>query len=136
MNFFLPLYQRKLSLMQAAAPRATLRCLHESDGFSLFLGEAAQAAKLGIGTVEDKADEPLIDDPVLRLFIPLDQMPRFIEAATTVHSVALIDAMSADKVHAARHVMYAYFPKVSKTGVMVRPNGSILQVPEEKDFWN
>lgn len=117
MNFFLPIYQRKLALMQAAAPRATLRCLHDADGFHLFLSEAAQAGKLGIGRLENKADDPLMDEPVLQLFVPFDQMQRFIEAATSSHSVALIDVMSADRVHAARHVVYAYFPR--------RPQGNV-----------
>jgi len=116
MNFFPHLFKSKLDTMQAAAPRATLHLLHESNGFTVFLGEAAAAQKVSkLGVLTDYAQDVLLDDPVLHLFVPLEHTIKFVEEVTTTHSVALVDVILADKVHAARYVMYAYFPRKQAT---------------------
>ena len=127
-NFFLSLLKPKLDTMRAAAPRATLRLLHESNGFSAYLSEAAAAHKVcPLGTLTDHAETPVLDEPVLQLFIPMEQMVRFVEEVTASQSVALVDVILADKVHAARYVQYAYFPKKLK---LAPPNNS-----DDPDFW-
>ena len=45
MSFFKSVFTDKLAAMRAAATRATLRMLHESNGFSLFLDEDAPNGK-------------------------------------------------------------------------------------------
>lgn len=112
MNFFHSLFKSKLDAMRAAAPRATIHALHESNGFSIYLDEATAVRKVTqLGTFTDHAEDVLLDDPVPVLFIPLEQAVRFTEEVTAHHSVALVDVILADKVHAARYVMYAYFAK-------------------------
>lgn len=142
MNFFLPLLKSKLTAMQAAAPRATLHLLHESNGFSAYLGEAAAAQKVSqIGTLTDHAEDVLMDDPVLHLFIPLEHMVRFVEEVTSAHSVALVDVILADKVHAARYQMYAYFPRKQVASKVVQEwcQKTEVDLSGEKDadadFW-
>ncbi len=111
MNFFHSLLKSKLDAMRAAAPRATLHMLHESNGFLVCLGEAAAARKVSqLGVITDHADD-ILDDSVLALHVPLEDAVRFVEEVTATHSVAMVDVMLADKVHAARYVMYGYFPK-------------------------
>ena len=46
MNFFLPLFKSKLDAMRAAAPRASIHLLHESNGFSIYLDEATTVRKV------------------------------------------------------------------------------------------
>lgn len=112
MNFFHSLFKSKLDAMRAAAPRATIHALHESNGFSIYLDEATAACRVTqLGTLTDHAEDVLLDDPVPVLFVPLEQAVRFVEEVTASHSVALVDVILADKVHAARYVMYAYFAK-------------------------
>lgn len=129
MNFFHSLFKSKLDAMRAAAPRATIHALHESNGFSIYLDEAAKVHKLlpQFGTFTDHAEDVLLDDPVPVLFIPLEQAVRFTEEVTAHHSVALVDVILADKVHAARYVMYAYFAK--KMPLLQAVNST------EADFW-
>lgn len=111
MNFFKTLFTEKLAAMRAAAPRATLRMLHESNGFSLYLDEAAAARKVSqLGTLTDHAED-ILEDSVPVLFIPLEQTIKFVEEVTLAHSVALVDVALANRVNNARHTMYAYFPK-------------------------
>jgi len=112
MNFFLSLFRSKLDNLRAAAPRASIRLLHESNGFSAYLDETAAVRKVTqLGTLEDKSEEIFIDAPVLTLFVPLDQMVRFMDEVTAHHSVALVDVLLPTKEDKARYVMYAYFPK-------------------------
>ena len=149
MNFFLPLFKSKLDAMRAAAPRATLHLLHESNGFSAYLGEAAAVQKafpkLDCGTITDHAEDVLMDDPVLHLFVPMEYMVRFVEEITSVHSVALVDVILADKVHTARYVMYAYFARRQQTTntdlTHFNPGPEALQImaggkyAPDPDFW-
>jgi len=115
MNFFLSLFRSKLDNLRAAAPRASIRLLHESNGFSAYLDETAAVRKVTqLGTLEDKSEEIFIDAPVLTLFVPLDQMVRFMDEVTAHHSVALVDVLLPTKEDKARYVMYAYFPRRSK----------------------
>jgi hypothetical protein len=117
MNFFHSLFKSKLDAMRAAAPRATIHLLHESNGFSIYLDEATAVRHVTqLGTLTDHAEDVLLDNPVSVLFIPLEQCVKFIEEVTASHSVALVDVILADKVHAARYVMYAYFPRCSRLG--------------------
>ena len=113
MNFFHQLHKSKLDAMRAAAPRATPHLLHESNGFSAYLSEAAAAQKVcpQIGTITNHAEDDILDEPVLHLFIPMEQMVRFVEEVTASQSVALVDVILADRVHAARYAQYAHFPK-------------------------
>ena len=112
MNFFLPLFRSKLDAMRAAAPRATLHLLHESNGFFAYLNEAAAAQKASqLGKLTNYAEDVVLDDPVEELFIPLEHMMKFVEEVTSTHSVALMDVILADRVHAARYQMYAYSPR-------------------------
>lgn len=114
MNFFKTIFTEKLAAMRAAAPRATLRMLHESNGFSLYLDEAAAARKVSqLGTLTDHAED-ILEDSVPVLFIPLEQTIKFVEEVTLLHSVAFVDVALANCVHNARHTMYAYFPKRAK----------------------
>jgi len=123
MNFFHSLFKSKLDAMRAAAPRATLHLLHESNGFSVYLGEAAAAHKVTqLGTLTDHAEDVLMDDPVLHLFVPLEHAVKFVDEVTGTHSVALVDVILADKVHAARYVMYAYFPRKAKGDIATLQN--------------
>lgn len=118
MNFFHSLFKSKLDAMRAAAPRATIHALHESNGFSIYLDEATAVRKVTqLGTFTDHAEDVLLDDPVPVLFIPLEQAVRFTEEVTAHHSVALVDVILADKVHAARYVMYVYFAKKVNAGI-------------------
>ena len=111
MNFFKTLFASKLDALKAAAPRATLRMSHESDGFSLYMGEAVEARKLSqLGTLTDHAED-VLEDSVPVLFVPLEQMMKFVEEVTAHHSVAFVDVVLANRVNNARHTMYAYFPK-------------------------
>lgn len=111
MNFFKTIFTEKLAAMRAAAPRATLRMLHESNGFSLYLDEAAAARKASqLGTLTDHAED-ILEDSVPILFIPLEQTLKFVEEVTAHHSVAFVDVCLANRVNNARHTMYAYFPK-------------------------
>jgi hypothetical protein len=142
MNFFHFLFKSKLDAMQAAAPRATLHLLHESNGFTVFLGEAAAAQKVSkLGVLTDYAQDVLLDDPVLHLFVPLEQAVKFVEEVTTTHSVALVDVILADKVHAARYVMYAYFPRKNLllSNAPVFEDDLVVLLPlkakEKDDFW-
>jgi hypothetical protein len=130
MNFFHALFQSKLAAMQAAAPRATLHLLHESNGFSVYLHEAAAARKATeLGMLTDHAEDVLMDEPVLKLFVPLEHTIKFVEEVTAHHSVALVDVILADKVHAARYVGYAYFPREAQTPVKVAEKDTA------EDFW-
>jgi hypothetical protein len=136
MNFFHKLFQSKLAAMQAAAPRATLHLLHESNGFSLYLSEAAAAQKVSqLGALTDHAEDVLMDDPVLHLFIPLEHAIKFVEEVTSTHSVALVDVILADKVHAARYVTYAYFPRKAPELPKYAQNPSIQEMEANDDFW-
>jgi len=111
MTFFKTLFTEKLAAMRAAAPRATLRMLHESNGFSLYLDEAVAARKVSqLGTLTDHAED-ILEDSVPVLFVPLEQTIKFVEEVTLTHSVAFVDVTLANRVHNARHTMYAYFPK-------------------------
>jgi len=112
-SFFHQLHKTKLDAMRAAAPRATLHLLHESNGFSAYLSEAAAAQKVcpQFGTITNHAEDEILDEPVLHLFIPMEQMERFVEEMAASQSVALVDVILPGKVHAARYVQYAYFPK-------------------------
>jgi hypothetical protein len=111
MNFFKSIFTDKLAAMRAAAPRATLHMLHESNGFSLYLDEAAAARKVSqLGTLADYAED-ILEDSIPTLFIPLEQTMKFVEEVTAVHSVAFVDVCLANRVNNARHTMYAYFPK-------------------------
>ncbi len=111
MNFFKTIFTEKLAAMRAAAPRATLRMLHESNGFSLYLDEAAAARKASqLGTLTDHAED-ILEDSAPILFIPLEQTLKFVEEVTAHHSVAFVDVCLANRVNNARHTMYAYFPK-------------------------
>lgn len=111
MTFFKTLFTEKLAAMRAAAPRATLHMLHESNGFSLYLDEASAACKVSqLGTLTDHAED-ILEDSVPVLFIPLEQTIKFVEEVTAHHSVAFVDVASANRVNNARHMMYAYFPK-------------------------
>jgi len=111
MNFFKTIFTEKLAAMRAAAPRATLRMLHESNGFSLYLDEAAAARKLSqLGTLTNHVED-ILEDSVPVLFIPLEQTIKFVEEVTAHHSVAFVDVCLANRVNNARHTMYAYFPK-------------------------
>lgn len=141
-NFFLPLHRSKLDAMRAAAPRANLHLLHESDGFSTFLEEAAAARKhTEIGVLEDKADEPFIDPPVLKLFVPFDQMQAFCEAVSHALSVALVDVSLPTKRDNARYVAYAFLPKKPEVRKL-HTDGPVVQMraPQEKlhadNFWD
>lgn len=140
MNYFLPIYRSKLTHMRAASPRANLHLLHESDGFSLFLEEAAAARKVTeIGVLSDKADEPFIDPPVLHLFVPLDQMKAFCEAVSTAHSVALIDVLLPTKRDTARYVEYAYLPRRLENimaEITPAPVKDMVRLAEKPDFWD
>jgi hypothetical protein len=114
MTFFKSIFTEKLAAMRAAAPRATLRMLHESNGFSLFLDEAAAARKVSqLGTLTDYAED-ILEDGTPTLFIPLEQTMKFVDEVTAVHSVAFVDVCLANRVNNARHTMYAYFPKRAK----------------------
>jgi N-acetyl-gamma-glutamylphosphate reductase len=111
MTFFKSIFTDKLAALRAAAPRATLRMLHESNGFSLFLDEAAAARKVSqLGTLTDYAED-ILEDGTPTLFIPLEQTMKFVDEVTAVHSVAFVDVCLANRVNNARHTMYAYFPK-------------------------
>ena len=111
MSLFKNLFTEKLAAMRAAAPRATLHMLHESNGFSLYLDEAAAARKVSqLGTLTDHAED-ILEDSVPVLFIPLEQTIKFVEEVTAHHSVAFVDVALANRVNNARHTMYAYFPK-------------------------
>lgn len=111
MTFFKTIFTEKLAAMRAAAPRATLHMLHESNGFSLYLDEAAAARKLSqLGALTDHAED-ILEDSVPILFIPLEQTIKFVEEVTAVHSVAFVDVTLANRVNNARHTMYAYFPR-------------------------
>ncbi len=113
MTFFKTLFNEKLVAMRTAAPRATLHMLHESNGFSLYLDEAAAARKVSqLGTLTDHAED-ILEDSVPVLFIPLEQTIKFVEEVTAHHSVAFVDVALANRVNNARHTMYAYFPKRS-----------------------
>jgi len=111
MKFFKSLFTEKLAAMRAAAPRATLHMLHESNGFSLYLDEATAARKLSqFGTLTDYAED-VLEDSVPTLVVPLDQTVKFVEEVTAQHSVAFVDVTLANRLNTARHTMYAYFPK-------------------------
>lgn len=111
MNFFKTIFTEKLAAMRAAAPRATLHMLHESNGFSLYLDEAAAARKLSqLGALTDHAED-ILEDSVLVLFVPLEQTIKFVEEVTLTHSVAFVDVCLANRVNNARHTMYAYFSR-------------------------
>ena len=111
MTFFKTLFTEKLVAMRTAAPRATLRMLHESNGFSLYLDEAVAARRVSqLGTLTDHAED-ILEDSVPVLFIPLEQTVKFVEEVTAHHSVAFVDVCLANRVNNARHTMYAYFPK-------------------------
>jgi len=126
MTFFKSIFTDKLAAMRAAAPRATLRMLHESNGFSLFLDEAATARKASqLGTLTDYAED-VLEDSVPTLFIPLEHVMKFVEEVTATHSVAFVDVVLATRVNAARHTMYAYFPKRVKAPESKKPSD---------DFW-
>ena len=123
MNIVLPFFKSKLDAMRAAAPRATLHLLHESNGFSAYLGEAAAVQKISqLGTFTDHAEDVLMDDPVLHLFVPLECMVKFVEEVTAHRSVALMDVILATKVNAAKYVMYGWFPRCSRSGVVLTRN--------------
>lgn len=114
MTIFKALFTEKLASMRAAAPRATLHMLHESNGFSLYLDEAVAARKVSqLGTLTDHAED-ILEDGVPVLFIPLEQTIKFVEEMTAHHSVAFVDVALANQVNNARHTMYAYFPKRAK----------------------
>lgn len=142
MNFFHHLFKTKLAAIQAAAPRATIRMFHESEGFSVFLDEAAKCAEItGIGRMEDHAED-VLEASVLRLFVPLAEAVQFVEAVTQHHSVAMVDVALANKVNAAQHVMYAYFPRKPKSYVeaLADLGESIKLEPppakeDDSDFW-
>jgi site-specific DNA-methyltransferase (adenine-specific) len=126
MTFFKSIFTDKLAAMRAAAPRANLRMLHESNGFSLFLDEAATARKASqLGTLTDYAED-VLEDSVPKLFIPLEHAMKFVEEATATHSVAFVDVVLATRINAARHTMYAYFPKRVKAPESKKPSD---------DFW-
>jgi hypothetical protein len=139
-NFFHQLFKTKLAAIQAAAPRATIRMFHESEGFSVYLDEAAKCAEItGIGRMEDHAED-VLEASVLRLFVPLADAVQFVEAVTQHHSVAMVDVALANRVNAAQHVMYAYFPwKVKSRIEDVDDLGSIKLSPpakeDDSDFW-
>lgn len=148
MSLFKNLFTEKLAAMRATAPRATLHMLHESNGFSLYLDEAAAARKVSqLGTLTDHAED-ILEDSVPVLFIPLEQTMKFVEEVTAHHSVAFVDVALANRVHNARHTMYAYFPRqvVVPTWTLPMPVNVGEQVfvrrkkaPESKnvddDFW-
>lgn len=111
MNFFHNLFKSKLDAMRAAAPRASIHLLHESNGFSIYLDEATAVRKVTqLGVLTDHAED-ILEETVPVLFVPLESMVRFVEEVTAYHSVGLVDVVLADKVHAARYVMYAHFGK-------------------------
>jgi len=111
MNFFHSLFKSKLDAMRAAAPRASIHLLHESNGFSIYLDEATAVRKVTqLGVLTDHAED-ILEETVPVLFVPLEQCIKFVEEVTAHHSVGLVDVILADKVHAARYVMYAYFLK-------------------------
>lgn len=110
-NFFHSLFKSKLDAMRAAAPRASVHLLHESNGFSIYLDEATAVRKITqLGVLTDHAED-ILEETVPVLFIPLEQCVRFVEEMTPHHSVGLVDVILADKVNNARYVMYAYFGK-------------------------
>ncbi len=101
--------------MRAAAPRASIHLLHESNGFSVYLDEAAAVRKITqLGTLTDHAED-ILEETVPVLFIPLEQCVKFVEEVIPYHSVGLVDVILADKVNNARYVMYAYFGKKLST---------------------
>jgi hypothetical protein len=51
---------------------------------------------------------------------------KFVEEATATHSVAFVDVVLATRINAARHTMYAYFPKRVKAPESKKPSD---------DFW-
>jgi hypothetical protein len=116
--------------------------LHESNGFSLYLDEAAAARKVSqLGTLTDYAED-ILEDSIPTLFIPLEQTMKFVEEVTVVHSVAFVDVCLANRVNNARHTMYAYFPKRVITAVAtMRGFGSEQRLEEleikksSDDFW-
>ncbi len=115
MNFFHNLFKPKLDAMRAAAPRASVHLLHESNGFSVYLDEATAVRKITqLGTLTDHAED-ILEETVPVLFIPLEQCVKFVEEVTAFHSVGLVDVILADKVNNARYVMYAYFGKKLST---------------------
>lgn len=117
MNFFHELFKSKLDSMRAAAPRASIHLLHESNGFSIYLDEATTMRKVTqLGTLTDHAED-ILEETVPVLFIPLEQCVRFVEEVTAFHSVGLVDVILADKVHAARYVMYAHFARRTGEGL-------------------
>ncbi len=128
MTFFKSVFTDKLAAMRAAAPRATLRMLHESNGFSLFLDEAATARKVSqLGTLTDYAED-VLEDSIPTLFIPLEHVMKFVEEVSSTHSVAFVDVCLANRVNNARHTMYAYFPKRAGVPVVAKKESS-------DDFW-
>lgn len=127
MNFFLSIFKPKLDAMRAAAPRASIHLLHESNGFSIYLDEATAVRKITqLGVLTDHAED-ILEETVPVLFVPLEQCVKFVEEVTAHHSVGLVDVILADKVHAARYVMYAYFGKRVSTFQAVNST--------EADFW-
>lgn len=140
MNFFLPLFKAKLDAMQAAAPRATLHLLHESNGFFAYLNEAAAAQKVStLGKLTNYAEDVILDDPVLDLFIPLEHMVKFVDEVTNTHSVALMDVILADRVHAARYQMYAFLPRKQQPPPWTQPmpkQAPIKEKDDVADFWD
>ncbi len=119
--------------MRAAAPRATVHMLHESNGFSIYLDEATAVRRITqLGVLTDHAED-ILEETVPVLFVPLEQCVRFVEEVTAFHSVGLVDVTLADKVNNARYVMYAYFPRCSRSGVMIsRHAENLTRLAEEK----
>lgn len=130
MSFLHHIFSTKLAAIQAAAPRATIRMFHESEGFAVYLDEAAKCSEItGIGKLEDHAEDVLEDPPVLRLFVPLAEAVGFVEAVTQHHSVAMVDVALANRVNTAQHVMYACFPRKSAA----KPAAPAKE--DDSDFW-